>query len=126
MLKTYFVVIGILCLALAAWLVARRLRVCFSGVTTSGRIFLYEKREMDDTTSFHPLIVFSDANGQQHQFTSVAGYSDRKPSEGTEVRISYLPSDPKLAYIATFLHMWAAPLALVVLGCAGVAVLWVH
>ncbi len=125
-MKYYFATLGFICLALAAWLAWRRFRAFFFGNITSGRVYSHEKRIIDDATSYHPVIVFTDANGQQHQFTSVAGNARAKPIEGAEVRVRYLPSNPKIAYISTFLHMWAASLALVVLGCAGVAVLWVR
>jgi hypothetical protein len=42
------------------------------------------------------------------------------------VRVLYLPANPRRAYIDSFLHMWAAPVALALLGAAGLYAPWVR
>jgi hypothetical protein len=125
-MRIYFALIGAVCLACAFWLLMRRVRVFLYGTATVGRVVAHEARETDESLSYLPVVTFRDANGIERRFTSVAGRSERLPAEGREVRIRYLPSDPKQAYIASFLHMWAAPFALAVLGTAGISVLWMQ
>lgn len=122
----YFIVIGVICLACALWLLVRRLRVLFYGSVARGRVTGHEAREMEDAMSYLPVVIFEDAGGREHRFTSVAGWSVRRPPVGTTVRVRYLPSNPGIAYISSFLHMWAAPFALAVLGGCGVVLLWVR
>ncbi len=123
-MRTLFGVVGLLCLALSIWLAARRIRVRWFGVAVTGRVVDHEKREIDESPTYLPIVAFRDIHGHEHRFTSVAGGSSRSPSQGSDVPVRYLPSDPTVAYVATFLHMWAAPLALAALGVAGIAALW--
>ena len=123
-IKIYFVTIGCLCLACALWLLVRRLRVLIYGSVALGRVVAHEARESDDEMSYLPVVLFTDGTGREHRFTSVTGSSARSPSVGKQVRVRYLSSNPRLAFVGSFLHMWAAPLALGVLGAAGIAVLW--
>lgn len=96
----------------------------FFGSIAVGNVVAHEMRQSDDTKSYLPVIAFTDLKSRRHQFTSPAGASSQNPSERAEVQVRYLPSNPKLAYIESFLHMWAGPLALAILGLSGVAVLW--
>ena len=123
-MAVYFAFVGSLCLVLAAWLFARRLRVQFFGAVATGSILGYEIREADDSMFYLPVVTYIDATGKQYQFTSVAGGTTKTPATGTMVTIRYLPSNPRHAYVAGFLPMWAAPLALSVLGAAGVLAFW--
>lgn len=78
----------------------------------------------DDTIYFLPIVEFRDSRGTPHRFTSVAGRSSATPVVGTAVSVRYLPGNPEVAYIQTFLHMWAAPLAFAVLGAAALLAGW--
>jgi Protein of unknown function (DUF3592) len=95
------------------------------GVSTVGRVVDHEARNMDNSTSYLPIVEFLDAQGVLHRFTSVAGGSARYPKVGREVTVRYLRSNPKAVYIQSFLHMWAAPVACTGLGLAAIAALWV-
>ena len=105
---------------LALWLLLRRLRVWRQGASAMGRVVSFESRVDDESTSYLPVIAFVDQRGQEQRFTSVAGRSHRTPPVGSEVRVRYLRDSPGTAFIASFLHMWAAPLALAVLGAAAI------
>ena len=50
----------------------------------------------------------------------------RTPVVGATVRVRYLPSNPTVAYIQSFLHMWAAPVACALLGIGALAALRQH
>jgi hypothetical protein len=123
-MKTYIIFGGALCLVTAVWLLIRRLRVLIVGCLTEGHVVSHETRESEDSLFFLPVVSFIDTQGREHRFTSVAGRSMRSPNIGDRVPVRYLESTPKLAYIGTLLHMWAAPVGFAVLGAAGLAVFW--
>ena len=121
-MRTYFAVVGVLCLAGAVWLTAWRLRVLLFGMVAQGTVIGHEAREIEESKSYIPVVSFYDQKGVEFRFTAVAGGGRRWPAVGALVPVRYLPSDPGLAYIGSFLHMWAAPLACVALG---IATLWI-
>lgn len=116
-MQTYLTIIGVAFLVLAGYLFLRRLSAQFRGEAAAGRVVGHEERKDDEaTSSYHPIVEFTDLAGAVHRFTSVAGGSDRAPAVGAAVRVRYVPEDPGVAYVQSFLHMWAAPLACAVLG----------
>ena len=123
-MKTYITFVGTLCLVTAVWLLTRRLRVLIAGRVTEGHVVSHETRESEDSLFFLAVVSFIDLQGREHRFTSIAGRSMQSPNIGDRVPVRYLESTPKLAYIGTFLHMWAAPIGFSVLGVAGLAVFW--
>jgi hypothetical protein len=116
--KTYLTIIGFAFLTLAAYLAARRLNAQLRGETAVGRIQGHEVRTSEDGTSYVPVVEFTDSKGGVHRFTSCAGGPSPSPAVGAGVRVRYLPSDPRVAFIQSLLHMWAAPVACGVLGAA--------
>lgn len=123
-MKAYLTALGTALLVLAVVLFVRRLSAALRGASALGCVRGHEERESEDGVSYLPIVEFTDAAGNVHRFTSVAGRADRTPAVGAVVRVRYLPSDPKVAYLQSFLHMWAAPLACAVLGAAALAVQW--
>ena len=121
-MNAYLIGIGIACLASAVFLLCRRLLVLFVGVSVIGHVMGHEARTDDGSVSYLPIVEFKDSWGVAHRFTSVAGRSTHHPLQGTNVVVRYLPAHPKIAFIQSFLHMWAAPLALAVLGLAALYV----
>jgi hypothetical protein len=115
-MRYYLALIGVALLAGAGWLFLRRLALMIDGVVTAGRVESFEERSDDESTSYHPVVVFRDQEHRLHRFTSVAGGSSQSPPVGTTVPVRYLRSNPDSAVISSFLHMWAAPVALAVLG----------
>lgn len=115
-MRTYFVVIGIVMLALSAWLYVQRTALAMRGVSARGRIEAYEARDDEDGTHYFPVVSFFDEQGRSRRFTARAGGADRKPPVGTMVVVRFLPGEPESACIQSFLQMWAAPLALAALG----------
>jgi hypothetical protein len=113
-------------LILAAVLFVRRLSTLLRGASAQGRVQGHEVRTIDEEVAYLPIVEFIDSRGHLYRFTSVAGGSTRTPVVGATVRVRYLPSNPTVAYIQSFLHMWAAPLACAVLGVGALAVLWQH
>jgi hypothetical protein len=114
--RIYFALVGLACWTWAIVLAARRLSVAISGVKATGRIVAFESREDDGTLYYLPVVTFTDREGRSHRFTSVAGHSRRRPAVGSEVSVRYLPERPSMVFVASFLHMWAAPLGFAILG----------
>jgi len=90
----------------------RRVVVLKSGGRAKGVVTEHERREIDESVGFHPAVFFRDYEGTGHHFISNAGWSHPAPPIGTNVEVVYLSSDPTVAYINSFLHLWAAPVAL--------------
>ena len=122
-MKTYLTFIGFAFLALAACLFIRRLSTRLHGGASVGRVVGHESRTDDDAVFYLPIVEFADSRGTVHRFTSVAGGSSQSPAVGATVRVRYLPENPSVAYIQSFLHMWAAPLC-AVLGGGAFATWW--
>jgi hypothetical protein len=119
-MRLYFAVIAALLIAGAAWLFVRRVAVAAKGVSVLGRVISHETREDDGTLHYLPVVTFIDHRGTERRFTSVAGGSQPSPPVGAAVTVRFHPEDPGMAYVVSFLHMWAAPLAMFVLGAAAV------
>ena len=70
----------------------------------------------------HSQIYFVDHTGKGRHFTSNAGWSSPKPSVGARVQVVYHRSDPELAYIRSFFHLWAGPVAMLAFALAAIGV----
>ena len=125
-MRFYFVAVGTALIAISIYLFVRRLIALLFGMSTVGRVEGHFANSSDDSIAYQPIVTFVDSNGHTHRFTSPAGGSSRYPAVGAEVRVHYLSSNPEIAYIHSFLHMWAAPLGCAILGLAALAVLWTH
>jgi len=122
--RFYFVAVGTVLLGVSIYLFIRRLAALLFGVSTVGRIEGHAAHTLDDSIAYHPIVTFIDESDRSHRFRSTAGASSRSPAVGADVRVRYLPSNPEIVYVESFLHMWAAPLGCAVLGLAALAVLW--
>jgi hypothetical protein len=114
--RVYFAVLAIVFIVGALWLAARRWPVAVGGATVAGKVVAFESREDDGSFYYLPVVTFTDHQGKSHRFTSVAGGTEQRPPIGTTVTVRYLPANPEQAFIASFLHMWAAPLGMLALG----------
>ena len=115
-MRIYLAVVALACIAGALWLAVRRWAVLVNGVDATGRVEGYEERRDEDSVFYLPIVSFTDFHGQGRRFTSVAGRPAQEPPLGSRVAVRYLRDDPGRAYIASFLHMWAAPVGFAVMG----------
>lgn len=116
-MRYYLAFIGIVMLAAAVGLFLRRAALALHGVAAQGWIEAYDARTSErERTSYFPIVVFVDEAGQRHRFTALAGSQQEQADVGTLVTVRYLPGHPERACIQSFLQMWAAPLALALLG----------
>jgi hypothetical protein len=115
-MRLYFALLTIVLMGGAAVLFVRRWRVARSGVNATGKVVAFETREDEGTPHYLPVVDFVDGEGRSHRFTSVAGSARQHPPMGSLVTVRYLADRPGEVFIVSFLHLWAAPLALFVLG----------
>jgi hypothetical protein len=125
-LRIYFLVVGSLILVWGFWLLYRRLALLTHSKLAKGVVTSYQVRESDGTKVYLPVVSFIADDSHTYEFTSVAGGNSRPHPEGHSVPVRYNPTRPNEAFIDSFLHFWAAPLACIVLGVAGVAVIFVR
>jgi len=111
-LTYYLFVCSMVLAALSIGMFKRRLNVVRSGGRAQGHVVGHEKREIDDSPSFHPTFSFVDHDGVQHNITSNAGWSVPRPPVGTKIYIRYHRLNPELAFIDSFYHFWFWPLVL--------------
>jgi hypothetical protein len=114
--RLYFAVVAAVFIAGSIWLVLRRSIVALSGVSASGRVVAFERREDDGSIYYLPIVEFTDRQGVLRRFTAVAGGAKQRPTVGATITVRYLPEKPELVFIVSFLHMWAAPMGMLVLG----------
>jgi Protein of unknown function (DUF3592) len=124
-MKVYFLIVGSLVFLLGIYLLYRRIYFLIHSQSILGKVISYEARTFDDSQVFYPVITFMLGNNQEYTFTSVAGSGQKQYPEGHVVTVRYLPEKPQDAFINSFLHFWAAPVGCIVLGSAGIAVLFV-
>ena len=115
-MKIYLGVVAFVLLAGAVWLLVRRWIVVVRGMNAVAQVVGFEAREDDGTRHYLPIFSFRDHRGMPHRVTAVAGGTEQAPPVGALVTVRYLPDHPETAFIVSFLHMWAAPLGLAVLG----------
>lgn len=115
-MRTYLAIVALACIAGALWLALRRWAVLVNGMDATGRVEGFEERWSEGSASYLPVVSFTDFHGRARRFTAVAGRETRTPPVGSRVPVRYLRDDPGRAYIASFLHMWAGPAGLAVMG----------
>ena len=115
-MRIYLALVAAACIVGAVWLAVRRWSVLVDGVDATGRVEGFEERESEGTVCYLPIVSFTDRHGRARRFTSVAGRETPSPPVGSRVTVRYLRDDPGRAYIASFLHMWAAPVGFAVMG----------
>lgn len=115
-MRAYFGFLAVVFLAGAAWLFLRRVRVAWRGVPAMGQVVGFEERRGDGNVHYLPVVAFRDRRGLPHRFTSVAGGASPQPPVGSVVHVRYLPDAPEQVFLVSFLHLWAAPFAMLVLG----------
>jgi hypothetical protein len=115
-MRLYLALLAAALIAGAAGLFVRRWAVVAGGASATGKVVDFETREDEGTLHYLPVVVFADREGRTHRFTSVAGGARPRPPRGSLVTVRYRPEHPDQAYIASFLHLWAAPLGMLVLG----------
>ncbi len=115
-------IIGVALLGLAFWQYQKVKKFLDSGTTTVGTVIRVEKSESTSTdedgfsstsTSYYPVLEFTDQNGKKHEFkASVGGNNKNKWKISQTTEIIYDPTNPKKASIKSFMQLWFTTLLL--------------
>lgn len=108
----------------AVVLTFRRLTVWMSGISTTGTILGHETRTTEEGVGYVPVVEFKDSEGTLRRFVSSSGNFPKRLIIGASVKVLYSQSNPGMAYIDSFWHLWIAPISLAVLGITSVAISW--
>lgn len=123
MLQGYFLLMGLGCFGGGWWLFTRRLSFFMLAGRAQGEIV--DCVEYTDHESGGPLydaiISFSTVDGGDVRFTASRGNILRRPQIGALAPVYYNKERPEEAFVADFIGFWAAPIALWLLGLAGIA-----
>lgn len=123
-MKTFFTLMGIGCIVYAVALAFRRFSIWMCGITASGTIVKHETLATEDGVGYVPVVEFRDSKGTLRQFVSSSGDFPKRLNVGTIVNVLYSQSNPDIAYIDSFWHIWIAPITLAVLGITVAAIAW--
>lgn len=112
--KLYFLLLGTTTAIAGLWFLWFRLNLVVTGTKTTGRVVDWERR---GRRAFHPVIVFTAADGQEHQFTSNSGTSWKPARESYPVL--YKRERPSHALVYTLLDFWLLPVIFFAFAAAG-------
>src|SRR5215218_7606640 len=80
------------------------------GVKVQGTVVDVEEETSRRSTTYHPVVRFTTADGRTVTFTSGMGFSVRQPRIGSAVPVRYRQDDPEQAEIERA-YIWMAPAA---------------
>src|SRR5215217_6193913 len=80
------------------------------GVKVQGTVVDVEEETSRRSTTYHPVVRFTTADGRTVSFTSGMGFSVRQPRIGSAVPVRYRQDDPEQAEIERA-YIWMAPAA---------------
>ena len=92
-----YVVIAVLVVLIIWWKFLDDLLFAFKGIYTDGVIINWMGASEKGKKYFYPLIEFHSADGTRHTYRAEERSEDAPMySQGTVVRVKYLPSNPKM------------------------------
>jgi Protein of unknown function (DUF3592) len=97
--RVLFVLIGLAVVGAGvheAWMLARLRR---HGVSAVGLVVRHRVRRSGRSTTYAPVVSFTDDHGVPREITGSLGGSSPKPAAGSEVPVRYLPDRPEKAQI---------------------------
>lgn len=124
MLQGYFLLIGLVCFGGGCWLFTRRLSFFIHAGRAEGVIVgVVERPDPEGGDPLYEAVIsFKTTDWRDVQFTASRGNAVRKPECGGRMPVYYNKDQPQEAFVADFIGFWAAPVALWLLGLAGIAV----
>jgi hypothetical protein len=105
-----FAAIGLLFVAIAAWLYLNDRSFAAGGERAPGVVIEMAGSGGSDGYSYRPVVEFRDAQGQRHVFTSSVSSNPPRYSRGEAVEVIYAPASPDEAVIDSFLDRFFLPL----------------
>ena len=124
-LSIYATAIAVIRFTTAAWLLVKRLRLCF-GERAQGEVVAYVERMRSRAASpimYMPRLKYRTLQHGEQEFVSRMSANPSRWPVGTHLPVAYSAFDPSLAEIATPARLWLAPaifflFALMMLGIA--------
>jgi len=101
-----FIVGSIVCLLVSAVFYFRTRSFVATAVGASGVITRLREHESNDSTTYHPVFVFNDSNGNQHEIESSAGSNPSRHAVGDQVNVLYQLRHPDDAKMDGFFELW--------------------
>ena len=114
--------LGTAFIVFAVVLTFRRVAFWRSGVSTTGVILGHEAHYSEEGVGYAPVIGFKDSEGAHRQFVSSLGSFPKCLVVGASVKVLYSQSNPSMAYIQSFWHIWIEPIFFGVLGITALVV----
>jgi hypothetical protein len=105
-----FAVVGLGSMYLAYVLYASSADLVAHGIKAQGQVIQNIEDISDDSTTYHPKIQFTTAEGENIQFTSNTSTNPPAFGIGQGVNILYPKGAPDQAVIDDFLFLWLGPL----------------
>jgi len=126
-----FTPIGLIFAAIGGWFFVQDRQLAADGLRAEGYVIeVVVSRDSDGSSSYKPVVEFTDAEGRTHRFTSSISSSPPAHSPGERVEVIYSPADPNEAMIDSFIDRHLFPLVFGGLGalfaCIGIALILVH
>ena len=107
--KYVFAFIGIGLLTAAGWWYLETRSFIRAAVRTKGTVVRLDRYRSRGSTTYHPVVSFTDRNGEQIEFVSSAGGSVINYSRNERVEVLYLPHQPEQAKLNSFSDLWGGP-----------------
>jgi len=103
-------VVGVTLLGVVLPLQLRTRTLLKHGVKVQGTVVDVEEETSRRSTTYHPVVRFTTADGRTVSFTSGMGFSVRQPRIGSAVPVRYRQDDPEQAEIERA-YIWMLPAA---------------
>ena len=103
-------VVGVTLLGVVLPLQLRTRTLLKHGVKVQGTVVDVEEETSRRSTTYHPVVRFTTADGRTVTFTSGMGFSVRQPRIGSAVPVRYRQDDPEQAEIERA-YIWMLPAA---------------
>ncbi|MFN8355131.1 MAG: DUF3592 domain-containing protein [Spirosomataceae bacterium] len=108
--------IGLVMLAVTAFLVYSQYQFLSSSVKTTGVVIDNIGQRSKKSTTYTPVIAFQTANGKPITFQGSVSSSPPAFDINEKVEVYYNPANPQEAAIGTFFQLWFLPLIFGILG----------
>ncbi len=108
--------LGAICLLLGAYLLSQTLDQTGGAVATTGAVVSYHEHADGDDVFYRPRVRFTTPSGDIYTVASRLASKTKRFEIGARVPLTYPPSDPSKARIATFTDNWLGSLVAGIVG----------
>jgi len=87
-----------------------------TAVSESGQVVDFVERESDDSTTYAPVVAFTDQQGNEIEFVSSTSSNPPSYRVGEYIEVLYAPQNPHDAQIDSTFSLWGGSIIMAVLG----------